>query len=281
MTTTGQCLCGDQQIRLEGELSFMHHCHCGFCRKHHGSAFATIIGVDPGDFHWERGGPVITYNAGGGYAREACGRCGSVVAGLGEGMPAFVPTGILEDGFDQKPEFEIFAASKLPWVVTEPGIGSFEAFPPGIDAPSFETRAPQDPPGGTRGSCLCGEVRFVLEGDPITARNCHCSRCRRGRAAAYASNLMVPESGIRFTNGRDALAEFKVPEAEFFTQAFCRQCGSCAPRVDSSRGFAVVPISSLDDPTPLAPVEHIFVDSKATWCEIADDLPRHADRGPR
>ena len=43
-----------------------------------------------------------------------------------------------------------------------------------------------------RGSCLCGSVAFEIAGPvagPIV--NCHCSRCRKARAAAHASNLFV------------------------------------------------------------------------------------------
>ena len=39
-------------------------------------------------------------------------------------------------------------------------------------------------------------VRFVLDGQPILARNCHCSRCRLARSAAHASNVLAPLNGV-------------------------------------------------------------------------------------
>ena len=57
--TRGQCLCGAHRFRLEGDLVFMHHCHCGFCRKSHGTAYGTVIGIDKDLMHWDAQGDVI------------------------------------------------------------------------------------------------------------------------------------------------------------------------------------------------------------------------------
>ena len=35
-----------------------------------------------------------------------------------------------------------------------------------------------------QGRCLCGEVRFEVEGDPQLAGLCHCEDCRLWRAAS-------------------------------------------------------------------------------------------------
>ena len=43
MTVHGSCLCGDVAWEASGPLEFMHHCHCGRCRKLHGIAFATDL----------------------------------------------------------------------------------------------------------------------------------------------------------------------------------------------------------------------------------------------
>ena len=65
--------------------------------------------------------------------------------------------------------------------------------------PEFEGAVPTErpaldppPPGVVRGSCLCGDVAFELRGKPLRMTNCHCSRCRRGRSAAHATNLVYP-----------------------------------------------------------------------------------------
>ena len=135
-------------------------------------------------------------------------------------------------------------------------------------------------PGGRRGSCLCGAVRFVLDGTPILARNCHCSRCRLGRSAAHAANVLAPLDAIRITEGADRIASYKIPEAQFFTQTFCTTCGGKTPRHDASRGLAVAALATFDDDPGIYPARHIFTGSKAPWFEITDGLPQDEGAPP-
>jgi len=127
---------------------------------------------------------------------------------------------------------------------------------------------------GIKGSCLCGVVRYELTGEPAWAHNCHCSRCRKARGAAFASNLFVSPDGLRFLQGEDHLLSFRPPDAERFTNVFCRSCGSSLPWLNESRGVMVVPMGSLDEDPGIVPRANIFVESKASWFSITDELPR-------
>ena len=144
------------------------------------------------------------------------------------------------------------------------------------EAFGFERRT-ETAAGAVRGSCLCGGVAYEIAGriaGPIV--NCHCSRCRRARAAAHASNVFVEDlARLRWLRGEELVAAYKVPEAERFTQAFCRTCGGKVPRVNRARGLAAVPAGSLDDDPGAREELHVFVGSKAPWYDIADDLPQH------
>lgn len=258
----------------------MHHCHCGFCRKMHGSAYVTLIGVAPQGFHWQAESKQIVFRSSEGFARSSCGRCGSPLpAGSGE-VPIFVPAGMIEGDFGHRARAHIFVGSKAPWFEILDDLPRFDAYPPDEDAEGCETRQPLDPPGGVRGSCLCGAIHFVLDGPAIAARHCHCVRCQRARGAAHASNLVVDAENLSFRGGENEIREYKVPEARYFTQSFCGRCGSCMPRVDRDRGIAVVPLGCLDDPPQILPQEHIWVESKAAWHSIEDALPQYAQGPP-
>jgi hypothetical protein len=275
------CLCGDVSWDVEGPFELAHHCHCGRCRKAHGTAFATFAGAPLASFRMQGREHVARYASSPGLSRCFCRRCGSVVPG-GEGVDGqvFVPVGSFTDAPGVRPLAHIFVASKAPWYAIADGLPRFDAYPPGFGASVLPDRPPVDPPGGVRGSCLCGGVAWRLVGDPILCRNCHCGRCRRGRSAAHASNLGVRLEDFRWTRGEELVASYEVPEARFFTQAFCSVCGGKVPRLDPGRGIAVVPLGSLDDDPGVRPTEHIFVASKAPWFEIADALPQHAEYGP-
>ena len=104
--------------------------------------------------------------------------------------------------------------------------------------------------------------------------NCHCSRCRRARSAAFTTNGFTSADGVTFISGEEKIKLYKVPDAKFFTHAFCETCGSGMPRKDSERGIVVIPFGALDDDPGTGADDHIFIDSKAVWYEIADDLPQ-------
>ncbi len=272
-----RCLCGEVAWESDGPFEWMSHCHCSRCRKAHGAAFATYVAAPAAGFRLHGGEHVRRWESSPGFFRCFCGRCGSVVpADSWEGQ-IFAPAGSFEDDPDVRPLAHIFVASKAPWFEIAGNLPRFDAYPPGLDAPVLPDRAPLDPPGKPRGSCLCGGVAYVLDGTPVGCWNCHCGRCRRARAAAYASNLFISSDFLRFTRGENLLVSYKLPDALLFTQVFCATCGSIMPRIDRDGGVAAVPMGSLDDDPVMRPQAHIFTSSMAPWYTIADDLPQYTE----
>jgi hypothetical protein len=283
-TFTGSCLCGDVAWEIAGPLQFMSHCHCGRCRKAHGAAFSTAVFGPADGLRFHRGRDrIMRYESTPGTRRPFCGRCGSVVTSedAWNGLVA-VPAGPLDGDPAVRPLAHIFVASKAPWYEITDAAPRHDAYPSAIDAPTFpDLERPGGSAEGLRGSCLCGAVRFAVTGKILRAQHCHCSRCRKGRAAAHASNLFTTVDGIRFAAGAERLRDYKVPEAKFFRQVFCDTCGSPMPRLDAERGIAVVPMGSLDDDPGVRPTRHIYVGSKAPWYEITDGLPQFDEMPPQ
>ena len=273
-----QCLCGDVAFEVAPPLQFVHDCHCRRCQKSHGTASATVAAVPLADLHWLRGREGLArYATSPDSERVFCRRCGSA---LPSGLPfedlTFVPIGALEGDFEAVSDGHLFAASKAPWHDLDDGLPAFEGFPPGIDAPvldDFEREA--SAPGRCPGSCLCGAIRWELEGAPMLMRRCHCLRCRRARGHSHAANALVKKDALHWIEGREAVQVFKLPEAERFSQCFCATCGGKVPWFMESRGAWGVPLGSLDGDPGARPSEHIFVRSKAPWFEIHDDLPQY------
>jgi hypothetical protein len=275
------CLCGGVAWRVRDPLDFTSHCHCGRCRKSHGTPFATYLICGAETFTLDRGRELIArYESSPGFFRPFCSRCGAVVP---DGEPwkgmVGVPFGPFDDDPGVRPLSHIFVSSKPPWFEIEDDLPRFDGYPPGFDAAGLDDLpARTRPAGGVSGSCLCGDIAFTLEGAAMRYYNCHCSRCRKGRAALYASNAFWSADALRFTRGEERLAFYKVPEAQFFAQVFCQRCGSPMPRVDRDRGIVVVPAGSLDGDPGKRPERHTFVASKAPWFDIPGNLPQHDER---
>jgi hypothetical protein len=203
-----------------------------------------------------------------------CGRCGSTVPGGDEyeGL-TFVPIGALEGDDEASSDGHIFAASKAPWDDIADGKPAVDAWPPGVEGETLDDlERTASTPGRVGGSCLCGALRWEIEGQPMLMRRCHCLRCRRGRAHSHAANAFVAKDALHWTAGEHDVVVFALPDAKLFSQAFCGACGSKAPWLVEARGVWNVPGGSFDDDPGIKPTEHIFVGSKAHWNEIADGV---------
>ena len=50
--------------------------------------------------------------------------------------------------------------------------------------------------GKLDGSCLCGNVTYTCDADPIASANCHCRDCQSSSGAAFSTVAMVPADSI-------------------------------------------------------------------------------------
>ena len=185
-----------------------------------------------------------------------------------------MPAGCLNEDPGVRPTAHIFAPSKAPWHRIGDDLQRFDAYPAPEDGPVIDrSGAGPAKDGVLRGSCLCGDVAYEVRGPIKAVHNCHCSRCRKARAAAHTTNGFTAIDAVVFTRGEDKLRTYKLPTARFFTQVFCTRCGSGMPRLDPERKIAVIPFGSLDDDPGRGAEDHIFTGSKAPWYTIADELP--------
>lgn len=126
-----------------------------------------------------------------------------------------------------------------------------------------------------KGSCLCGTVKYEIRGAIGAPIYCHCSRCRKATATAFAVNAAVAASDFVVVEGEGALKAFdSLPGVQ---RLFCSDCGSpIISRRDTMPDVVRLRVGTLDTPLPAPPTTHYFVGSKADWYEIRDDLPQVA-----
>ena len=128
-----------------------------------------------------------------------------------------------------------------------------------------------------KGSCLCGDVRYEIDGELSAAMLCHCSICRKNNGAAFAVNAPLNAADFRLVSGQDQLRSYASSEAA--KRYFCGHCGSPIYSERTTMPDTIrLRVGTLDDDTVIEKACHIFVDSKADWDEIHDDLPQFAER---
>jgi len=122
------------------------------------------------------------------------------------------------------------------------------------------------------GGCLCGEVRFKAEGEPINIRICHCRFCQKAMGSPYFARALFPQT-VLSVEGKTS----RYASSERLERVFCTRCGTrlFAWRTDGTA--AGVALAVLDDPNAFAPTEHIFVSRKIDWVRLDDGLTQHQD----
>jgi hypothetical protein len=125
----------------------------------------------------------------------------------------------------------------------------------------------------SEGSCLCGEVKFRVDGAFERFFLCHCSRCRKDTGSAHAANLFSSTATLTWISGVDGVRTYRVPGTRH-QRSFCANCGSALPTIQGDGGLLAVPAGSLDTPVGLRPDAHILLASRAGWDDRLEDLPR-------
>jgi len=125
------------------------------------------------------------------------------------------------------------------------------------------------------GQCLCGAVRYEVDGPLRDVVVCHCSRCLRthGHAAAYSACasddlVLVRADGLRWY------------EAENRARGFCGRCGASLFWRALGRDTISIAAGTLDQPTGLRTVAHIHTRDSADYYEIAGPGERFSDELP-
>jgi hypothetical protein len=104
--------------------------------------------------------------------------------------------------------------------------------------------------------------------------------CRKTHGAAFGSYARVRRSDFVLLSGAGAIASYhSSPEV---TRTFCARCGSSLQFIRTTRPDTLsLALGTLDDDPGVRPSSHIFVESKASWFEIVDGLPRYPDHPDR
>lgn len=124
------------------------------------------------------------------------------------------------------------------------------------------------------GGCVCGVVKYKVDGDLVDYCHCHCSICRRLHGAAFVTWGGISRDELTYISGEENLKRYAFSEKA--DSIFCDSCGSrilvdYKPEAD----MLYLALGAADDDVKCPPGFHQFVGSKAPWFEITDNLPQH------
>jgi hypothetical protein len=131
----GACSCTQTRYRLLQPPMFTNCCHCLYCQRESGSAFAMNAMIESPNFELLTPNPLaktsLPTQSGKPQHTFCCPECHTVLYALyGDNgdYTRFVKVGTLREPARCPPDAHIFVASKQPWVNLEGGAPAFEAF---------------------------------------------------------------------------------------------------------------------------------------------------------
>ena len=123
---------------------------------------------------------------------------------------------------------------------------------------------------GGSGGCLCGGVVYHVDGPLEDVVACHCSQCRR-TTGHYFTATACDRAALTFAADETLAWYQSSPEAR---RGFCSRCGSSLFWERTGADRIVITAGTLDQPTALKMIEHIYVADKGDYYDISDGLPQ-------
>ena len=127
------------------------------------------------------------------------------------------------------------------------------------------------------GRCLCGNISYSIDGDPLATVVCHCDHCQRQSGGAFSVNVVV--AAPQFTVDGELSTYEDKGEAGDKTYVYRRFCGDCGSPIASEliepAGVLAVKAGTLDDRSAVQPVGQYWCDHQQPWVDLGD-LPAEA-----
>lgn len=128
------------------------------------------------------------------------------------------------------------------------------------------------------GGCLCGAVRYRIDGEPLSAGYCHCRMCQRAAGAPVVAWVAFRRAEFHFVNGEP----HRLQASSRAVRRFCAECGTALTFEYAGATQTVdVAINTLDDPTAAEPVYAIWTEARLPWLHLeGGDGPQFPETTP-
>ena len=121
------------------------------------------------------------------------------------------------------------------------------------------------------GRCLCGQVHYSAQAEPIAMLACHCKDCQRHLGTAFSTLVAVPREAVAITGNLKTYTAPGGTSGEPMHRHFCPTCGS--PVIIEKEGSPRIMIlaGTLDDTSFVKPTMNIFCESAQSWVQMSTD----------
>ena len=130
------------------------------------------------------------------------------------------------------------------------------------------------------GGCLCGQVRYSANVEPMFVGVCHCTDCQKFSGSAFAAVIAVPKAAVTVTGTLKTYTK-NGDSGQPISRMFCPECGSgIMDEAALMPDMAMLNVGTLDDASWVKPASQIYCDSAQPWVQLGGDLKAFAKMPP-
>ena len=122
------------------------------------------------------------------------------------------------------------------------------------------------------GNCICGDIEFSFDGEPINAIFCYCRECQALTGSDKWFGLWVPIDRFKFTKGTPSSYTRTGDSGKKVIYRFCSTCSSVLCAEVTAGNFYSVSATSLKN-NNFAPKMSIYASSASSWAIFPTNVP--------
>lgn len=125
------------------------------------------------------------------------------------------------------------------------------------------------------GGCLCGKIRFTIEGGPLGSGLCYCRDCQYTTGGSGAAGFVVTRDSLKIDKGKPRAYRSRTHKGGEAVRYFCPTCGTpLFGEKSSAPQIVAVMAGTLDEPEIFHPQAISWAESAPTWAHLDPRLPR-------
>lgn len=130
------------------------------------------------------------------------------------------------------------------------------------------------------GGCLCGAVRYELEGPSLFEQQCCCRDCQKATGTGHTTIIGLHKKQLKL-EGEIATYTSSGESGGEVTRHFCGNCGGRLYTTGTLPGdLWMVQAGSLDEPSAVEPQAVIYTKQAVEWDFFDPGLPKFEDYAP-
>ena len=125
-------------------------------------------------------------------------------------------------------------------------------------------------------ACSCGQLRLVVEGEPVRISMCHCLACQRRTGSVFAAQARFETERVRIEGRHTDYTRASDADDHSHVFSFCPECGGTVfYRDPAAPELTAVPIGAFADPGFPPPRVSVWESRRHPWVVLPDSVAEH------